>query len=76
MLRTTVGHICDCLNIPFDQLTIDAMDGLAPRFTTYLQGRHHKPNAIRSYRNFARLLLRKAKELAQLSQLRTILSEI
>jgi hypothetical protein len=63
MLRTTVGHICGCLNIPFDQLTIDALVGLAPRFTTYLQDRRHKPNAIRSYRNYAALLLRKAKEL-------------
>ncbi len=63
MLRTTAGHVSDCLNIPFDQLTIDALVGLAPRFTAYLQGRRHKPNAIRAYRNYAGLLLRKAKEL-------------
>jgi integrase len=63
MLRTTVGHICDCLNVPFDQLTIDTLVGVIPRFTTYLEGRRHKRNAIRSYRNYANMLLRKAKEL-------------
>ncbi len=63
MLRTTAGHISDCLNIPLDQLTIDALVGLAPRFTTYLQGRRHKRNAIRSYRNYAGMLLRKAEAL-------------
>jgi len=62
MLRTTVGHVCGCLDIAFDKLMIEVLVGLAPRFTTYLQGRHHKPNSIRSYRNYLGVLLRKAKE--------------
>jgi integrase len=63
MLRTTAGHISDCLNVPFDQLTTDALVGLNSRFTTYLEGRRYKRNAIRSYRNYVNVLLRKAKEL-------------
>jgi len=63
MLRTTAGHISDCLNIPLDQLTIDALVGLAPKFTTYLVGRRHARNSIRSYCNYAGLLLRRAREL-------------
>jgi integrase len=63
MLRTTAGHISDCLNVPLDQLTIDALVDLDPRFTTYLQGRRHKHNSIRAYRNYAGVLLRKAKAL-------------
>ncbi len=36
---------------------------LAPRFSTYLEGRHHKRNAVRSYRNYLGILIRKAEEL-------------
>ena len=63
MLRTTVGHICTYLNVPLDQLMIDALDGLAPRFKAYLQGRRYERNTIRSYCNYAGVLLRKAKAL-------------
>ena len=63
MLRTTAGHISECLDIPLDQLTINALVPLAPQFTTYLQGRRHRPNAIRAYRNYLNVLLRKAKAL-------------
>ena len=63
MLKTTAGHIADCVGRPFNELTIDALVGLVPRFTTYLEGRRHKRNAIRSYRNYLGMLVRKAKEL-------------
>ena len=63
MLRTTVGHVSACLDVPVDQLTIDALAGMASRLTAYLRARHHKPNAVRSYRNYAGMLLREAKHL-------------
>ena len=63
MLRTTVGHVSACLDVPVDQLTIDALAGVASRLTAYLRARHHKPNAVRSYRNYAGMLLREAKHL-------------
>ena len=67
-LRTTAGHISECLDIPLDQLKIETLVDLGSRFTAYLQGRRHKRNAIRAYRYFAGLLIRKAEELGWTSQ--------
>ena len=63
MLRTTAGHISACLNVPVEELDIEALVGLRPRFTAYLIARRHKRNAVRSYRNYAGMLLREAKHL-------------
>ncbi len=61
MLRTTAAHVSACLHVPVDQLTIDVLDGVASPLTAYLRARRHKPNAVRSYRNYAAMLLREAK---------------
>jgi hypothetical protein len=63
MLRTTAGHVSACLNIPLEHLTIDDLVGVTPRLTKYLQGRRYERNAIRAYKNYAHVLLRKAKGL-------------
>jgi len=63
MLRTTAAHVSACLHVPVDQLTIDVLDGVASPLTAYLRARRHKPNAVRSYRNYAAMLLREAKRL-------------
>src|SRR6267154_2376866 len=63
MLRTTAGHVAACLSQRLDQLAIDVLVDVAPQFTAYLMARHHKRNAVRSYRNYANMLVRKAKEL-------------
>jgi integrase len=63
MLMTTAGHVSACLDTPIDHLLIGSLIDLHPRLTSYLEGRRHKRNAIRSYRYYAGLLLRRAKEL-------------
>jgi hypothetical protein len=63
MLRTTAGHISVCLNLPIEQVAIDSLVDLIPRFNVYFQERRYSRNAIRSYRYYVRLLLRRAKEL-------------
>ena len=61
MLRTTARHVSACLDVPVEQLSIDALVGVASRLTAYLRARRYKRNAIRSYRNYAGMLLREAK---------------
>lgn len=63
MFRTTARHVSACLDVRVEQLNIDALDGVASRLTAYLRARRHKPNAVRSYRNYAGMLLREAKHL-------------
>lgn len=63
MLRTTAGHISACLKVPLKELSIEALVGLPSLFTAYLRARHHKRNAIRSYCNYAAILLREARHL-------------
>lgn len=63
MLQTTAVHLSNFLNIPFDQLSIDAVQGIGPSFRLYLKERRFKRNAVRSYSNFAAMLVRLAKDL-------------
>src|ERR1022692_1588529 len=60
MLRATAGHISVCLNVPIEQVAIDSLVDLIPRLTEYFQRRRYSRNAIRSYRYYAALLLRRA----------------
>ena len=55
-----------CLNfldVPPNELAIESVQDIGPSFRLYLQQRRFKLNAVRSYSNFAAMLLRKAKEL-------------
>lgn len=63
MLMTTATHISACLDRTLEDLSIGSLIDLHPRLTSYLEGRRHKRNAIRSYRYYAGLLLRRAQEL-------------
>ena len=67
-LRTVTYHICECLNVRVDELTIDALEGLAPRFSSYLQKRRYRPNSVRAYRYSTGILLRTAKQLGWTSR--------
>ena len=63
MLKTTAGRVSACLGLPLNQLAIDVLVDLGPAFTGYLKAQHYKPNAVRAYRNYTNILLRKAREL-------------
>jgi hypothetical protein len=68
MLRTTAGHISSFLKLPVEQLAIDALLDLGPSFRLYLKERRYKRDAVRSYSNFAAMLLRGAKEMGWVPQ--------
>src|SRR3989442_9149435 len=61
MLRTTAGHISTFLKVPVEQLRIEALVDVGPAFRLYLKEHRFKRNAVRSYSNFAGMLLREAR---------------
>lgn len=63
MFRTTARHISDFLQVPVEQLEIDALVDIGPDFRLYLDQCRYKRGSIQSYSNFAGMLLRAAKEL-------------
>lgn len=63
MLRTTAGHISRFLNLRVDQLAIDNLLDLGAPFRFYLKEQRFTYHAVRSYSNFAAMLLREAKKL-------------
>ena len=63
MLRTTAGHISDFLKVPVEQLAIAALVEIGPEFRLYLTERQFKRESVRSYSNFAAMLLRSARDL-------------
>jgi hypothetical protein len=63
MLRTTADHFAEYVGVPSSQLTIEFMERALPGFKRYLSGRKLAPNSVKSYRDFAVSLLRRAGEL-------------
>jgi hypothetical protein len=63
MLRTTAGHIASFLNVPIEQLAIEALIDIGPQFRLHLRGRRLKYNSVRAYANNLNILLRAAREL-------------
>jgi hypothetical protein len=63
MLRTTAGLLSASLNVPVERLKIDVLVDVVAPFKAYLKGRRYKQNAVRSYSNYAGMLLRRAKKL-------------
>jgi hypothetical protein len=63
MLRTTAALLSASLNVPVERLKIDALVDVVAPFKAYLKGRHYKRNAVRSYSNYAGMLVRRAKKL-------------
>jgi hypothetical protein len=64
MFQTTAGHICGYLDLPIEQVSLDAVMVLSdrmPSFKFYSEQRRFKRNAVRSYCNFASMLLREAR---------------
>jgi hypothetical protein len=61
VLKTTCSRLTDYLGIQINQLTIDMVNESRDGFRTFLEGRHYKENAVRSYVNHARILLKHAK---------------
>ena len=60
MLRTTADHFAEYVGVPSSQLTIEFMERALPGFKRYLSGRKLAPNSVKSYRDFAVSLLRRA----------------
>jgi len=60
MLRSLVGHLCRYFNKGPYEIFIRDLTDLRPRLRMYLQERRFKPNAVRAYVNFLRILLQKA----------------
>jgi hypothetical protein len=67
MLNTTANHVSGCLNKPPEQIGIDDLVALRPRLKVYLRERHFKPNAVRAYCYYARLLLKMAGQFGWIS---------
>jgi integrase len=63
MLKTTSALLAAYLDQPISQITIDSVNESRDGFRRFLEGRKHKENSIRSYVNYARILLRIAAEL-------------
>lgn len=62
-LYTAANHVSKVLNVSLDQLAIDSLIDLPHTFKLYLKERRYKANSIRCYVGFAKLLVKKAKEL-------------
>jgi len=63
MLQSTAVHLCTYLKQPPDKIAIEALGTALEGFRSYLRGRRFKRNSVRSYMNYAQLLLRKARNL-------------
>ncbi len=63
MLRSTAMHISACLRKPLNEIEIADLVDATQSLKTYLSGRAFKRNSIRSYANYARILLSKAEKL-------------
>jgi len=57
MLHATAKQVSACLNKRPKQIGIDDLVAIRPRLKVYLQERRFKPNAVRAYRNYARMLV-------------------
>jgi hypothetical protein len=63
MLRTTCALLGNYLNKPAEQISIDRINESREDFRAFLQRSKYKEASIRSYLNFARILLKSAKSL-------------
>lgn len=63
MLRTTCTLLGNYFDEPVEQISIDRLNEGREDFRPFLQRSKYKENSIRSYQNFARILLKSAKSL-------------
>ena len=61
VLKTTCSRLADYLDVPIDRMTIDMVNDSRDGFRPFLEERHYKENAVRSYVNHTRILLRYAE---------------
>ena len=61
MLRTTLGHLSNYLNLPGDQIPFDLIEDKKRGFRPFLESRRYPENSIRTYVNHQRSLLKAAK---------------
>jgi integrase len=63
MLQSTTVHISNCLNKPPSDITFEELAVVKSRLKNFLRDRRYKRNTVRTYLNFLRLLVTKAKDL-------------
>src|SRR5579862_8879556 len=63
MLKTTAAHVSQFLGKPLKDVGIGELVDALPEFSAFLKERRFKRNSIRSYLNYVRILLQKAREL-------------
>jgi integrase len=63
MLNTTASHLSHWLGKPPTDIPIRRLIGAAPEFSSYLRQCHFKPNSVRSYLNYLRILIKTAQDL-------------
>jgi hypothetical protein len=61
MLHTAAKIVSDCLNKGLGQIEIDELVPLRPRLKLYLQERRYPYNSVKSYLNYARMLVEEAR---------------
>jgi len=67
MMRAAAQHYSEFMQLPIEQVPVNALVNVGPSFTQYLLKRHYKRNSARSYRNYVLILLARAKQLGALS---------
>jgi integrase len=63
MLITTARHLAAFAGEPLEKLPIETLIDVGPEFSLYLAQHRYADNSIRTYRRYAQLLLRTAREL-------------
>jgi hypothetical protein len=72
MLRTTAVRLSEFLVQPIDQLDIEALVDVRPKFSAYLRERRYSVNSIRTYCQNSQRLLRWAEELGWVSRKQSV----
>ena len=62
MLQSTASLIAKFLDATFDEITLDRVNEMRGRFRRYLETRRNAENSIRSYVNYARILIKMARK--------------
>jgi hypothetical protein len=63
MIKTTASHIAECFGRPLDAIQVTELSHALPQLRAFLAERRYKRTSIQSYLNYARILLRKARDL-------------
>ena len=63
MLRSTAAKLAEFHNLQFDEISLDKILQMRSQFRRYLEGRKYAENSVRSYVNYVRILIYRARAL-------------